>query len=119
MDFAGTVVALGRKVTTAVNIQIGDRVCSAAQGMYALTPLVGEFAQFVGASDVRTLKILHLLSFEKGTSLGIAIGTISLALFKSLEVPGMPESPARDPKTVLLYGDSTATGPLAIQLFKL
>jgi NADPH:quinone reductase-like Zn-dependent oxidoreductase len=45
MDFAGTVIALDSKVTTAAHIQVGDRVCGAVQGMHALTLRVGAFAQ--------------------------------------------------------------------------
>ncbi|KAL4765317.1 zinc-binding alcohol dehydrogenase family protein [Aspergillus foveolatus] len=119
MDFAGTVIALGSKVTTAAHIQVGDRVCGAVQGMHALTPRVGAFAQYVGASGVVTLKIPDHLSPEQGASLGSGVGTICIALFKSLQVSGTPESPAIVPKSVLVYGGSTATGTLAIQLLKL
>ncbi|GKZ79775.1 trans-enoyl reductase fsl5 [Aspergillus niger] len=120
MDFAGTIVALGSKVTTAeAGIQVGDRVCGAVMGMHSLTPTVGAFAQYVGASDVVTLKIPPDMSFEAGASMGSAIGTIGLALFKSLALPGSPLHPVQTPMTVLVYGGSTATGTMAIQILKL
>jgi NADPH:quinone reductase-like Zn-dependent oxidoreductase len=68
---------------------------------------------------VVTLKVPDHISPEQGASLGSGIGTIGIALFKSLQVPGTPESPAIVPKSVLVYGGSTATGTLAIQILKL
>ncbi|KAE8163276.1 chaperonin 10-like protein [Aspergillus tamarii] len=120
MDFAGTIVALGSKVTTAAaDLQVGDRVCGAVMGMHSLTPTVGAFAQYVGASDVVTLKIPPDMPFEAGASMGSAIGTIGLALFKLLALPGSPLHPVQTPMTVLVYGGSTATGTMAIQILKL
>lgn len=119
MDFAGEVIAIGPKVQTAVPIKVGDRVCGAVPGMHSLTPNVGAFAEFVGATDLVTMKIPDYMSFEQGASLGSGIGTIGLALFKSLDVPGSPKSPATRPVDVFVYGGSTATGTLAIQLLKL
>ncbi|KAI1085698.1 putative zinc-binding dehydrogenase family oxidoreductase [Whalleya microplaca] len=119
MDFAGEVVAIGSKVRMAVPIKPGDRVCGAVPGMHSLTPTVGAFAQFVGATDLVTMKIPEHMSLEQGASLGSGIGTIGLALFKSLDVPGSPTSPALKPVDVLVYGGSSATGTLAIQLLKL
>ncbi|KAM0208905.1 hypothetical protein ACHAQD_011442 [Fusarium lateritium] len=119
MDYVGTAVGMGCKVKTASEIRLGDRVCGAVQGMHSLTPSVGAFAQFVGATDVVTLKVPSFMAIEDAATLGSGIGTIGLALFRSLDVPGYPEAPASDPIPVLVYGGSTATGTLAIQLLKL
>ncbi|KAH7310211.1 putative zinc-binding dehydrogenase family oxidoreductase [Rhexocercosporidium sp. MPI-PUGE-AT-0058] len=119
MDFAGEVVAMGSKVTTPVPIKLGDRVCGAVQGMHSLTPKVGAFAEYVGATGFVTMRIPDAFSFEQGASLGSGLGTIGLALFRSLQVPGYPTKPAAEPKNVLVYGGSTATGTMAIQLLKL
>lgn len=119
MDFAGEVIAIGTKVKTAAPIRIGDRVCGAVPGMHSLTPHVGAFATVVGSPDVTTVKIPDGMSFEQGASLGSGLGTIGLALFKSLDVPGTPTAPAEKPVDVLVYGGSTATGTLAIQILKL
>ncbi|PVH89277.1 zinc-binding dehydrogenase family oxidoreductase [Cadophora sp. DSE1049] len=119
MDFAGVVLAIGSKVKTAGDITVGDRVCGAVQGMHALTPTVGAFAQVVGASDVVTLKIPPSMTLEEAASLGSGVGTIGLALYKSLEIPGTPLKPAEVPRFVLVYGGSTATGTLALQILKL
>lgn len=49
-DFAGTVVAIGSNVQTPKPVAIGDRICGAVQWMHSLTPGVGAFAQYVGAT---------------------------------------------------------------------
>ncbi|KAJ8174025.1 hypothetical protein LV163_008389 [Aspergillus fumigatus] len=118
-DFAGEVVSIGPKVQTAAPIKPGDRICGAVPGMHSLTPAVGAFAQYVGATDLTAIKIPEYMSLEEAVTLGSGIGTIGLALFKSLDVPGSPWLPADKPVDVLVYGGSTATGTLAIQLLKL
>lgn len=119
MDYVGTVVGIGPKVKTASEIQLGDRVCGAVQGMHSLTPSVGAFAQFVGATDIVTLKVPPSMTVEDAATLGSGVGTIGLALFRSLDVPGYPEAPATERIPILVYGGSTTTGTLAIQLLKL
>lgn len=119
MDFAGHVVAIGSGARTATPLKVGDRVCGSVQGMHSLTPTIGAFSQYVGACDLITIKLSDTTSFEEGASFGVGIGTSILALFRSLALPGSPKDPAKVPKKVLVYGGSTATGTLAIQLLKL
>lgn len=119
MDFAGEVVATGSKCQTATHINIGDRICGAVLGMDPLRPRVGAFADFVGAADIAAMKIPEYISYEQAATLGSSISTIGLALFKSLQVPGTPKNPAKKPVDVLVYGGSSSTGALAIQLLKL
>ncbi|KAK5132881.1 Trans-enoyl reductase fsl5 [Meristemomyces frigidus] len=118
-DFAGTVLDIGSSVWTAAPIKVGDRVCGAVQGMHSLTPTVGAFGQYVGATDVVLVKVPTHMSFEEAASLGTGIGTMGLALFRSLQVPGYPTKPASEEKTVLVYGGSTASGTIALQLLRL
>jgi NADPH:quinone reductase-like Zn-dependent oxidoreductase len=118
-DFAGTVVAIGSKAQTPTPVALGDRICGVVQGMHSLTPDVGAFAQYVGATGFATMKIPEQMSFEEGATLGSGVATIGLALFRSLDVPGHPLKPAANPAVVLVYGGSTATGTMAIQLLKL
>ncbi|KAH7340065.1 hypothetical protein BKA66DRAFT_44676 [Pyrenochaeta sp. MPI-SDFR-AT-0127] len=119
VDYAGKVVAIGAKTKTAAKIEIGDRICGTVQGMHSLTPAVGAFAQYVGANDITALKMPDGMSFEEGASMGCVMGTIGMALFQSLQVPGTPTKPAEKPTTILVYGGSTACGTFAIQLLRL
>lgn len=82
--------------------------------MHSLTPKVGAFTHYVGATDVVLMKIPDRMSFEEGASLGTGIGTMGLALFYCLQVPAHPTKPVTEEKTVLVYGGSTASGTLAL-----
>lgn len=119
MDFAGDVVAIGSGAKASVPIAVGDRVCGAVQGMNPTGPRVGAFTQYVGATAHVLIKMPPAMSYEEGATLGSGLGTIGLALFRTLDLPGYPYEPAEKPRHVLIYGGSSATGTLAIQLVKL
>jgi NADPH:quinone reductase-like Zn-dependent oxidoreductase len=65
-DFVRTVVAIGSNVQTPKPVAIGDRICGAVQVKHSLTPRVGAFAQYVGATGIVTMKIPEQMSFEEG-----------------------------------------------------
>lgn len=65
------------------------------------------------------MKIPDGMTFEEAATLGTGIGTMGLALYHNLQVPGYPDRPAEVKKTVLVYGGSTASGTLALQLLAL
>ncbi|KAK4176928.1 Enoyl reductase LovC [Triangularia setosa] len=115
-DFAGKVVAVGAAVD---HITIGDRVCGAVMGMNPIQPDVGAFANYVGARADRVLRIPSSLTYYDGAALATSFMTAGLALFKSLKLPGSPLHPTTKPKTVLVYGGSTATGTAALQFLRL
>lgn len=117
-DFAGEVLAIGSAVDRD-DLAVGDRVCGMVHGMNLLAPNNGAFAQYVGAQADFLLKIPDAMSFEEAASLGTGVTTAGLALFNSLKIPATPDSPAEDPFFVLVYGASTATGTMALQLLKL
>ena len=65
------------------------------------------------------------VSFEAAATTGVGIGTTGYGLYKVLDLP-LPDSSASVPSsqreigdTILIYGGSTATGSLVIQLAKL
>ncbi|KAL8335869.1 hypothetical protein RB598_009860 [Gaeumannomyces tritici] len=134
MDFAGHVVAKGRlaRGAAAVPIEVGDRVAGVVLGMHPTSPLVGAFAQYTGASEGGVLRLPDHMSMEQGASLASGLGTVGLALFHSLQIPGYPLEPPPQPQPaagvqegrlpprhVLIYGGSSAVGTLAIQVVKL
>ena len=80
---------------------------------------LGAFAEFVAIDSAGLMKIPDKWTFRQAASAGCSISTIGLALFKSLNVPGMPKCPAEKPVNVFVYGGSTTTGTMAIQLLKM
>ena len=113
-DYAGTVISVGSAVK---NVEVGDRICGAQHSMYAKTPDRGAFGQYNVSAGAVWLKLPPSMSTEAGASLGAGISTTGLAV-RALGLP-LPDAPTKSPTRVLVYGGSTATGTIAIQLLKL
>lgn len=116
-DCAGIVVAVGRDVP-AHRFARGDRVCAPLPAMNPLAPRIGAFAEYVGVWSDFSLKVPDDMSLESAAALGISTVTAGYALFHSLNIPGHPDRPAAKPAVVLVYGGSTASGTMAIQLIR-
>ncbi len=113
-DYAGTVIAVGSAVK---GVEVGDRIGGAQHSMYAKTPEQGAFGQFNATNGAVWLKLPPSWTTEAGASLGAGISTAGLAI-RALGLP-LPDAPLKKPTGVLVYGGSTATGTIAIQLLKL
>ena len=113
-DYAGTVVASGPEVT---EVKVGDRVCGAQHAMHANTPLRGSFGEYNISAGKIWLKLPASVSTEGGATFGAGISTAGLAL-KLLGLP-LPDAPVEKPAYILVYGGSTATATIAIQLLRL
>lgn len=113
-DYAGTVVAVGPQVT---EVELGDRICGAQHAMNANTPLVGSFGEYNIPTGKIWMKLPALISTEGGATFGAGISTAGLAL-KLLGLP-LPDAPVEKPAYVLVYGGSTATATIAMQLLRL
>ncbi|KAK9774857.1 putative Alcohol dehydrogenase GroES-like domain-containing protein [Seiridium cardinale] len=113
-DFAGFVVKVGEQVA---DIKIGDRVCGAQNEMYGTTPEKGAFCTYCVTRGKMWMKIPESWSFEAAASLPVGLSTAGLAMnLLGLPLPYQP--PARD-AFVLVYGASTATATIAMQMLKL
>ncbi|KAM3424168.1 hypothetical protein BST61_g11289 [Cercospora zeina] len=115
-DCAGVVVAVGSNVTR--DIKPDDLVCGSADGMNKSRPNGGGFAEYVTLHSKLALKIPHGMSTSDAASLGTAIASASMALFWSLRVPASLTAPPAERHHVLVYGGSSATGTMTIQLVK-
>jgi NADPH:quinone reductase-like Zn-dependent oxidoreductase len=116
-DFAGDIVQVGPAVT---KWRVGDRVFGAVQGADPKNHQSGAFQQFVPAYEREVLRVPDGMSYETAAAIGGAcIGTAALALYCSLGLRPLPGGEAcLKPLPVLVYGGSTATGAMAIQLLK-
>ncbi|GAB1197711.1 hypothetical protein APSETT444_007014 [Aspergillus pseudonomiae] len=119
-DYAGTVVAVGSAVT---HIQVGDRVYGAQNEMCPRTPDQGAFSEYTITRGRIWAKIPEGWSFEQAAALPAGISTAGLAL-KLLGLP-LPDPKATTilahpkPMYVLVYGGSTATATIVMQMLRL
>lgn len=120
-DFSGVVVRLGEAVAgTPGGLKIGDRVAGAQMGNQRGRPWSGGFADYIAEKAVNVWRVPEHLSLEQAASIGSAVtSSVGMALWWVMKLPGTPQEPTPDPKFVLVYGGSTASGTFAIQLLKL
>ena len=120
-DCAGVVVALGSDASADGRFAIGDRVCAAFAPMNRLAPREGAWAEYAPATADFVLKVPDSMPLVSAAGLGIGVAAVGYALFRSLGIPGHPERPVTQPGRpvyVLVYGGSTASGTMAIQLIR-
>ncbi|KAG8156806.1 hypothetical protein KVR01_013411 [Diaporthe batatas] len=130
-DFSGTVVQVAEDVDTAA-CPLGGRVCGAAFGFSPSHRLAsGAFAEYVRVRTDLLLRIpttphdgdLEGIGLLGAATLMTALSTCSLAFWSqdALDLEGTPEAPLEHekPTPVLVYGGSTATGTIAVQLLRL
>lgn len=115
-DCAGVVVAVGADAQD--RFVVGDRVCAATVPMDPLAPRAGAFAEYAAVTADFALKVPDGLPIHQAAALGIGVATIGYALYRSLRIPGHPDRPAEKPVLVFVYGGSTASGTMAIQLIR-
>lgn len=122
-DYSGIVEKVGGAVTK--DFKPGDRLCGFAHGENDANPENGAFARYISVKGDIQMHIPDNVSFETAATVGIGVGTAGFGLFKVLGIPlPDPSALANDlsedaGEPVLIYGGSTATGTLAIQLAKL
>ncbi|KAI1205705.1 zinc-binding dehydrogenase [Annulohypoxylon truncatum] len=121
MDFAGQIVdmkpAEGAE-TPDPDFRVGDMVCGVVHGSNPGDPTTGSLAEYVRAPADLVLRVPEGFPLEQAAALGTPLLTSCVALWSSLAITAMPESPLAKPAPVLVYGGSTTCGTMAIQLLK-
>ncbi|KAF2673102.1 GroES-like protein [Microthyrium microscopicum] len=115
-DFAGVIEEVGSAVTKPW--KKGDRVFGFVHGGNVVHPEDGAFGEYVTAKGDLLMKIPDDLKFKEAAPLGVGIVTCGLGLYQSLELP-WPNEPAKEKFPILIYGGSSATGVMGIQMAKL
>ncbi|KAL2802324.1 GroES-like protein [Aspergillus granulosus] len=113
-DYSGTVVEVATDVS---KVKPGDRVAGMVHGSNASNLEDGAFGEYIIAKAAIQLKIPDDVSFEEAASLGAGAITAGQHLYQSLGLP-LPTTPSETPTPILIYGGSSATGTIAIQLAK-
>lgn len=105
----GHIVQVGSKVTK--DFKPGDRVAGFTHGVSSVEKEDGCFAEYCVAKGDVQMKVPDTLYDEEASTFGTDITTVGQGLYQSLGVP-LPGS-AQAGYPILIYGGSTATGPLA------
>ncbi|EDN99734.1 hypothetical protein SS1G_02592 [Sclerotinia sclerotiorum 1980 UF-70] len=113
---AGSIVEIGSEVKS--DVKKGDRIWGFVHGCNYLNPEDGAFAEYIVAKDDIFGKVPDFMSMEDAATLGVAVGTNGQGIYQTLKLP-LPTQPAEKPLPLLIYGGSTATGTIGIQLAKL
>lgn len=132
-DFVGKIISIAPDSDT--SLAPGDRVCGLVHGSNAADRSNGAFSEYVRGDIDFLLRLPAFLdtgaNISKAASLGVALATCALGLWgpDNLHLEATPDSPAQAQSEtdrgapqrlpVLVYGGSTATGTIAIQLLKL
>jgi NADPH:quinone reductase-like Zn-dependent oxidoreductase len=121
-DFVGTVVCIheATMATSTDATRVGDTVCGFVHGSNPADHSSGAFAEYIRAPADLVLRVPKGLKIEHAATLGLSLATASVALWENgLGLDVDPENRAEEPFPILVYGASTSTGLVALQLLKL
>lgn len=84
-------------------------------------PLAGAFAEYVKLPAELALKVPDSLAIADAAALGTPIASACMVLFWSLGMPlnMLDHEPKKPLPKVLVYGGSTSTGTMVLQLLRL
>ncbi|KAK5110623.1 hypothetical protein LTR62_005662 [Meristemomyces frigidus] len=116
-DYAGIVVEVGEAVVK--SFKQGDRVAGFGHGANDANPETGAFARFIAVQGDLQMHIPDHVSFESAATAAVGVCTTGYALYKVLGLPWPIPTPSTTNEPFLIYGGSTSTGSIAIQIAKL
>ncbi|KAH6962805.1 chaperonin 10-like protein [Fusarium avenaceum] len=115
-DAAGFVEEVGAGVT---RFKKGDRVIAHCHGLMTKDPANSAFQSYTVVTDSLVSPIPDSMAFEEAVVLPLAISTACAGLFTkdhfNLPLPSV-KKPAKEGKTILIWGGASSVGATAIQL---
>lgn len=124
-DFVGTIVGIDAQAARdRPDLSLGNLISGCVYGWHPGTPENGSFAQYVRA-DAQLVFRVGSYKLEDAVTFNAAFATLCLALWHAdgLGLAHSPTNPLHNassqPRYVFVYGASTATGTMAVQLLKL
>lgn len=122
-DFVGKIVRMDPSVTTVrPDLKPGDTVCGYIHGSNPAEPGSGAFAEYLLAHAQLVYKVPESMKPLEAAAIGVGLLTAALSFWKAMGLPSSPEKPLSSesqPIYVLIYGASTASGTMALQLLQL
>lgn len=125
-NYAGVVVQISDQLPDGCSLRVGDQVCGGIQGSNPADKMSGSFAEYVRVPVDLLVRLPDHVTWEQGASLGmVGHATVACSLWSCFGLRANPENPLRSAAdseggdAVLVYGGSTATGTMAIQLLQL
>ncbi|KAJ5722279.1 hypothetical protein N7488_000314 [Penicillium malachiteum] len=115
-DYSGTVEKIGKTVTR--SFKAGDRVFGYGRGANNDRLEDGTFAEYIIVKGDLQFHIPDHLTFEEAATMGVALHTAGQGLIQNLGLPFFNEK-SDEATPILIYGGSSATGAMGIQLAKL
>lgn len=117
-DYGGIVRELGTDCTK--DWKVGDRICGYVNGGNHDFLEDGAFAERIIVKADIQLRIPDYMSVEDASTLGVGLITCGQGLFQQMGL-NFPDLPAGnvDGEFILIYGGSSATGSLGLQLTKM
>ncbi|KAK4543082.1 hypothetical protein LTR36_005859 [Oleoguttula mirabilis] len=111
-DYAGIVEEVGKAVTKP--FKKGDRVAGFAHGGNDACHEDGAFARYITVKGDIQMFVPDGVSFEAASTVAGGVGTVGYGLYHTLGLPLPEKFQEGTGEPILIYGDSTATGTLAI-----
>ncbi|KAJ4395787.1 hypothetical protein N0V93_000001 [Gnomoniopsis smithogilvyi] len=124
MDFVGKILQMDAEaVELRPDLAVGDKVCGFVHGSNPADPNNGSFAEYLRAHAQLVYRVPEDMKDGAAATMGVSTATAVLALWHALKLPASPEAPLTPnvfaPNYVLVYGASTASGTMILQLLKL
>lgn len=131
-EYAGEVIEIGSAVTS--GLEKGDKIAGLAIPSAGPMPIAGTFAEYIlvkGDAALRLAEMGGVVSEAQASGVNVALATVYYAFYHLMGLPfpmvdsGLDllhladKTTETSERTILIYGGSTTTGLMAIQLAKL